>query len=92
MEAVMLKYYTENINRAGTGLECLPGVKQLLEALKVNTHTSWLHHVRACNLVQLCKVQHQLNNPDDFVHQLCTLQPLSKSVLNLPSTFQVSKA
>ena len=42
----MLKYYKENINRAGTGLECLPGVKQLLQALKVHMHMSWQHYVR----------------------------------------------
>lgn len=40
MEAVMLKYYQQNIDKAGTGLECLPGVKQLLQALKVNNHVS----------------------------------------------------
>lgn len=32
----MLKYYQQNISKAGTGLECLPGVKQLLQALKVD--------------------------------------------------------
>lgn len=64
MEAVMLKYYKENINRAGTGLECLPGVKQLLQALKVHMHLATL--CQACSLEQLCRMQHQSNDPDDL--------------------------
>jgi phosphoglycolate phosphatase len=35
MEDVMLKYYMANADKAGVGLECLPGVKQLLQELKV---------------------------------------------------------
>ena len=31
----MLKYYMANADKAGVGLECLPGVKQLLQELKV---------------------------------------------------------
>lgn len=32
----MLKYYMANADKAGVGLECLPGVKQLLQELKVH--------------------------------------------------------
>lgn len=35
MEDVMLKHYMANTDKAGVGLECLPGVKQLLQELKV---------------------------------------------------------
>ena len=35
MEDSMLKYYMANADKAGIGLECLPGVKQLLQELKV---------------------------------------------------------
>ena len=35
----MLKYYMANADKAGIGLECLPGVKQLLQELKVCTAT-----------------------------------------------------
>jgi len=38
MEDVMLKYYMANADKAGVGLECLPGVKQLLQELKVPFH------------------------------------------------------
>ena len=31
----MLKHYMANADKAGVGLECLPGVKQLLQELKV---------------------------------------------------------
>ncbi|KAL3142771.1 hypothetical protein ABBQ38_003071 [Trebouxia sp. C0009 RCD-2024] len=34
MEDSMLKYYMANADKAGVGLECLPGVKQLLQELK----------------------------------------------------------
>lgn len=37
MEDSMLKYYMANADKAGVGLECLPGVKQLLQELKVHT-------------------------------------------------------
>ena len=32
----MLKFYLANADKAAVGLECLPGVKQLLQELKVN--------------------------------------------------------
>ena len=35
MEQVMVTYYKEHLDEAGVGLEILPGVKDLLEALKV---------------------------------------------------------
>ena len=35
MENVMVTYYREHLDEAGVGLEILPGVKDLLEALKV---------------------------------------------------------
>ena len=35
MEKVMVEYYREHLDEAGVGLEILPGVKALLEALKV---------------------------------------------------------
>ena len=35
MEDVMLKHYMANVDKAGVGLELLPGVKQLLQELKV---------------------------------------------------------
>ena len=35
MEDVMVTYYKEHLDEAGVGLEILPGVKNLLEALKV---------------------------------------------------------
>lgn len=41
MEESMLKYYMANADKAGVGLECLPGVKQLLQELKV-------HHPMVC--------------------------------------------
>ena len=37
MEDSMLKYYMANADKAGIGLECLPGVKELLQELKVHT-------------------------------------------------------
>lgn len=36
MEDSMLKYYDAHADKAGVGLECLPGVKQLLQELKVH--------------------------------------------------------
>lgn len=33
----MLKHYMQNANKAGVGLELLPGVKQLLQDLKVSS-------------------------------------------------------
>lgn len=35
LEAVMVRHFHEHPVRAGLGLELLPGVKQLLETLKV---------------------------------------------------------
>lgn len=43
MEDSMLKYYMANADKAGVGLECLPGVKQLLQELKVCLNVVALH-------------------------------------------------
>ena len=40
MEAVMIKVYEANADKAGMGLETLPGVKQMLEELMVSKMAS----------------------------------------------------
>jgi hypothetical protein len=35
VEAAMSEYFTSHMERAGTGLELLPGVRELLQALQV---------------------------------------------------------
>ena len=40
MEGVMIKFYEANIDRAGMGLEILPGVQQMLEELMVSGMSS----------------------------------------------------
>lgn len=52
MEDSMLKYYMANADKAGIGLECLPGVKQLLQELKVRGSSTAL----ACTTTTLLKV------------------------------------
>lgn len=54
----MLKYYMTNANKAGVGLECLPGVKQLLQELKVcsfcESLIACLHNqVSACSKIEV---------------------------------------
>ena len=41
----MLKYYMANADKAGVGLECLPGVKQLLQELKVHHFTFHMYAI-----------------------------------------------
>ena len=40
MEGVMIKFYEANLDKAGMGLEILPGVKQMLEELMVSGMSS----------------------------------------------------
>ena len=52
MEDSMLKYYMANADKAGVGLECLPGVKQLLQELKVLAVNSLLLRATCHNLAK----------------------------------------
>lgn len=56
MEDSMLKYYMANADKAGVGLECLPGVKQLLQELKVCFNVASACNTTACH-VGRCLIQ-----------------------------------
>ena len=68
MEAVMIKFYEANTDKAGMGLETLPGVKQMLEELMVSGMSSgaaaicWNH--RGSAQVSCCARR-------TFRHSLC---------------------
>ena len=56
MEDSMLKYYMANADKAGIGLECLPGVKQLLQELKVRDNVAASLHALQCPKVVMAGV------------------------------------
>ena len=61
MEQVMVDYYRDHLDEAGVGLEILPGVKDLLEALKVIAPSYLSGEVADCK--------------QSMCHNICSIRP-----------------